>query len=227
MSLKAHVLVSGELKIFFPETKGLRTFKHGMQHRGIILFFGPRSNYLFGPLTRLFSVFFWSCFFFSVRCIFCLVIFSWHINTTNAELFFMASSWNPHHKDQTRKLEMVQRRAARYTTNRFRNTSSVSSMLEHLQWESLESRRVKIQLTLFYKVVNNLVDIPAADYLVPSTSSTRASHSKRYRRFSTSSDSFKFSFFSRTVPSWNSLPATVAEAPSLVSFKEGLSTLLF
>ena len=41
----------------------------------------------------------------------------------------MASSWNPHHKDQTRKLEMVQRRAARYTTNRFRNTSSVSSML--------------------------------------------------------------------------------------------------
>ena len=150
-----------------------------------------------------------------------------YFSMVRSNLEYCTSIWNPHHKDQTRKLEMVQRRAARYTTNRFRNTSSVSSMLEHLQWESLESRRVKIQLTLFYKVVNNLVDIPAADYLVPSMSITRASHSKKYRRFSTSSDSFKFSFFPRTVPSWNSLPATVAEAPSLVSFKEGLSTLLF
>ena len=100
-----------------------------------------------------------------------------------SNLEYCTSIWNPHHKDQTRKLEMVQRRAARYTTNRFRNTSSVSSMLEHLQWESLESRRVKIQLTLFYKVINNLVDTPPADYLVPSTSRTRASHSKRYLNF--------------------------------------------
>ena len=150
-----------------------------------------------------------------------------YYSMVRSNLEYCTSIWNPHHKDQTRKLEMVQRRAARYTTNFFRNTSSVSSMLEHLQWESLESRRVKIQLTLFYKVVNNLVHIPAADYLVPSMSRTRASHSKRYRQFSTSSDFFKFSFFPRTVPSWNSLPATVAEAHSLVSFKEGLSTLLF
>ena len=70
-----------------------------------------------------------------------------YYSMVRSNLEYCTSIWNPHHEDQTRKLEMVQRRAAQYTTNHFRNTSSVSSMLEHLQWESLESRRVKIQLT--------------------------------------------------------------------------------
>ena len=42
-----------------------------------------------------------------------------------------------------REIEMVQRRAARYATNRYHNTSSVTDMLQDLDWESLESRRVK------------------------------------------------------------------------------------
>jgi hypothetical protein len=39
------------------------------------------------------------------------------------------------------EVEKVQRRAARYTTGRFHNTSSVTSMLDHLEWNSLETRR--------------------------------------------------------------------------------------
>ena len=124
-------------------------------------------------------------------------------------------------------IEMVQRRAARYTTNHFRNTSSVSSMIDQLQWESFESRRSKIQLTLFFKVIHNLIDIPPDNYLTPSTTRTRSTHSKKYRQFSPSTNSFKFSFFPRTVPLWNPLPADIAEAPSLVTFKKGLSTLSF
>ena len=104
---------------------------------------------------------------------------------------------------------MVQRRAARFTPNRYRNTSSVSSMLDHLQWESLEARRSKIQLTLFYKVVHDLVDIPASSYLTPRT---RSSHTKKFRQFSPSTDCFKFSFFPRTILLWNSLPAVTADA---------------
>ena len=46
-----------------------------------------------------------------------------------------SSVWSLHHKDQIHKIEMVQRRAARYTTNRFRNISSVSLMTDQLQWE--------------------------------------------------------------------------------------------
>ena len=150
-----------------------------------------------------------------------------YFSMVRSNLEYCSSVWSPHHKDQIHKIEMVQRRAARYTTNRFRNTSSVSSMIDQLQWESLESRRSKIQLTLFFKVIHNLIDIPPDNYLTPSTIRTRSTHSKKYRQFSPSTDSFKFSFFPRTVPLWNSLPADIAEAPSLVTFKKGLSILSF
>ena len=43
---------------------------------------------------------------------------------------------------------MVQRRAARYATNRYRNTSS---MLDNLEWETVESRRTTIQLVMFFQ----------------------------------------------------------------------------
>ena len=93
-----------------------------------------------------------------------------------SNLDYCCSVWSPNHKDQIRKVEMVQRRAACFTTNRYRNTSSVSSIFEHLQWESQETRRPKIQLTLLYKVVQDLVDIPIADCLTPVTVKTRATN---------------------------------------------------
>ena len=127
----------------------------------------------------------------------------------------------------THKLEMVQRRAARYCTNRYHNTSSVTEMLQDLQWETLESRRTKIQLTMFFQIVNDLVDIPAEEYLSPASTRTRALHSKKLRQYSINSETFKYSFFPRTIPAWNSLPATIAEAPDLVHFKQGLSGLTF
>ena len=67
-----------------------------------------------------------------------------YYSMVSSNLEFCSSVWSPHHKEQIRKLEMIQRKAARYTTNRFKNTSSVSSMLEHMQWEPFESRRSKI-----------------------------------------------------------------------------------
>ena len=42
-------------------------------------------------------------------------------------------------------------------------------MLDFLQWEPLESRRSKLQLTLLYKIVHNLVDVEAEFYLAPAT----------------------------------------------------------
>ena len=132
-------------------------------------------------------------------------------------LEYCASVWSPYTAAGKRKVEMVQRRAARYATNRYHNTSSVTDMLQDLDWESLESRRVKIQLTLLFKVIQDLVDIPVSAYLTPASTRKRANHTKKLRQISSKSDAYKHSFFPRTIPVWNSLPATVAKAPDLVS----------
>jgi hypothetical protein len=76
-------------------------------------------------------------------------------------LEYCCNIWNPHTKELRNRVEMVQRRAALFTTRRYRNTSSVSDMLEHLNWETLKSRRIKSALT----VVNDLVDIQAPKQL--------------------------------------------------------------
>ena len=138
-----------------------------------------------------------------------------------------ASTWSPYTATGKHKLEMVQRRAAGYATNRYHNTSSVTDMLQELDWECLESRRVKIQLTLLFKVINDLVDIQASAYLTPANTRTRPNHTKRYRQYPSKSDAFKYNFFPRAIPAWNSLPAIVVEAPGLVTLKQELSSLKF
>ena len=83
---------------------------------------------------------------------------------------YAVSVWDPHQKKYVDKLEMIQRRDARFVTNNpHRRTSlqpSVSAMVESLGWDSLEQRRQRSRVTTMYKAVNNLVDIPS-HYLPP------------------------------------------------------------
>jgi hypothetical protein len=60
-------------------------------------------------------------------------------------------------------IERVQRRAARFVTNKYRNTSSVGNMLQYLEWRSLQDCRKDTRLNMFYKIVNNKVEIQKTD----------------------------------------------------------------
>ena len=51
-------------------------------------------------------------------------------------MMYCSSVWDPHTASLKAKLEGVQRRAARYVCNRYHNTSSVSSMLDELGWNT-------------------------------------------------------------------------------------------
>jgi hypothetical protein len=64
-------------------------------------------------------------------------------------------------------VQMVQRRAARYVTNRYHNTSSVSSMIEQIEWTTLEERRKHSRLLMMYKLKNNIVRVDASSKLIP------------------------------------------------------------
>ena len=60
--------------------------------------------------------------------------------------------WDPHHRKYHDKLEMVQRRAARFVTNNPRKRSSlqpsVSAMVDNLGWEPLTERRRRSRIII-------------------------------------------------------------------------------
>ena len=144
-----------------------------------------------------------------------------------SNLDYCSTIWSPYQRDQKHQIEMVQRRYARFVTNRYRNTSSVINLLNYLGWESHETRKSKLQLIVLNNIVHGLIDIPPTDYLTQTSSRTRTAHKYKYQQYSTSNDCFEYSFFPWTIPLWNRLPAAAAEAPSLVSFKRELSNLTF
>jgi len=60
-------------------------------------------------------------------------------------------------------LEQVQRRAAWFSYCKYERTASVTSMLNDLKWESLETRRNSQRLTMFYRMQLNMVSITPAE----------------------------------------------------------------
>jgi len=84
-------------------------------------------------------------------------------------------------KEDITRLEQVQRRAARYVTNRYHNTSSVSNMIEHLNWRALADRRTDARLVMLYKITHELVAIPKTDILIPPVRFSQNMHSLSYQ----------------------------------------------
>ena len=54
---------------------------------------------------------------------------------------YASAVWDPHQKFNQEKLEMVQRRAARFVKSRYKRTDSVTAMLDELGWPILSKRR--------------------------------------------------------------------------------------
>jgi len=63
---------------------------------------------------------------------------------------------------------MVQRRSARFVTNCYDRTASVTDMLNNLGWDSLKLRRKRNGLVMMYMLNNGLAEIDIKyQYLVP------------------------------------------------------------
>ena len=136
------------------------------------------------------------------------------------KLEYASAVWDPHTRTQINQIEKVQRRAARYVTNRYHNTSSVTDMLQHLNWPSLEIRRTRVRLIMFYKIIHHVVAIhPLDTLLLPTTTITRYNTSHTYKHIRTNKDSYKYSFYPRTIIQWNLLPIHIHEAATVDAFK--------
>ena len=72
---------------------------------------------------------------------------------------YSSSVWSPYTQSNIHKIEMVQRRAARWTLDNYSKQASVIEMLNHLGWRSLEQGRNDSRFCLFYKIIYGLVAI--------------------------------------------------------------------
>jgi hypothetical protein len=116
-------------------------------------------------------------------------------------LEYACTTWNPYHQNNKHRIEMVQRRAARYVKNRYHNTSgsSVTEIIGQLQWTSLEERRKTARLILLYKISNGLVKIDAPDRLITPTRFSRNMHRKSFQIPACHTTARRETFYPRTI----------------------------
>ena len=122
------------------------------------------------------------------------------------QLEYASSVWSPHTDTAIQQIEKVQRRAARWVKRDYSRTSSVTAMLQSLNWRRLDLRRIDNRLSVMYKITHDLVAIPRDQYLTALQRQSRTSLPMAYRQIATSTDCIKYSFFPRTIVHWNSLP---------------------
>ena len=134
------------------------------------------------------------------------------------QLEYASTVWSPHTDQDIKKLEDVQRRAARWVMRDYQQTSSVTAMLQDLNWRTLDQRRIDSRLVLLYKVTYDLVAIPAQDFLIRNTRQSSRNHPMAYRQILALRDYYKFTFFPRTIIHWNALPLHIPVLPTLAQF---------
>ena len=125
------------------------------------------------------------------------------------------SVWDPSGVGLQNELEKVQNRAASFVTGNYNfETGSMTSILEHLKWESLKKRRRDSRLKLLYKGLKGKASIPTDD-LIPLVRRCRNDHSMAYQVPIANTDIYKCSLFPQTIRGWHVLP------DSLISSAEG------
>ena len=141
-------------------------------------------------------------------------------------LEYAAVIWSPHTQNDINMIERSQRQAARFVMNNFSSYASVTQMLTSLNWPTLAQCRQQERAIMLFKIIHNLVDIPANCYLtpVPMTHDTRG-HNMRFMQPMTRTDSYLHSFFPSAIKIWNSLPQYVIDSKDIDEFKQRLAEL--
>ena len=136
-------------------------------------------------------------------------------------LEYASASWDPHYVKHISLLEKVQNNAVIVVYLAYDRHTSVSALKTGLTWPLLETRRRVSRLTEFYKVVVGSSPIPGT-CLNRSAVHTRAAVDNKFRNLYCRTDTYKFSFFLRSIRDWNELPVEIRLSPSVNVFNLGL-----
>ena len=104
---------------------------------------------------------------------------------------YSSTVWDPNLQKDIDRIENIQRRAARFIYNDYNRTStdsSVTAMMNELGWKLLNERRKEQRLVLLFKIVNDLVAIPADNNIEYSQRPSRTSNSKQIKVLSATTE---------------------------------------
>ena len=141
-----------------------------------------------------------------------------------SQLEYASSVWSPFKKKHIENIENVQRRATKQVPSLKNKT--YEERLQTLQLPTLVYRRLRGDMIETYKILNNIYDKNASNFLKLKRS-TNERHSQRGHALKLShqraiKEIRSHSFSVRVAGVWNSLPSNVVEAPNVNTFKNRL-----
>ena len=131
-------------------------------------------------------------------------------------LEYAASVWDPSTKENIKRLEQTQKRAVRFITNENSNLKRVTPLVESLNLETLQARRLKSKGVIIHKTLNHNLQIQK-DNLIK--------YSERHKDKNTflvpyaRTNTYKNSFFPSAIRTWNGLPEIARKTTELTEFK--------
>ena len=104
-------------------------------------------------------------------------------------LEYSCTAWDPYRQNQIDRLELINKRAARFITGNYtREHGNSIKNFESLGWCSLRERRLKCKLILLFKIKSDLIHIPGDDL------TSNLGKPENYPIPSSSIDAHKFTF---------------------------------
>lgn len=130
-----------------------------------------------------------------------------------SKLEYASALWDPHVKKDILKLERVQRKAVRFIFGKYKRTDSPTSIIKNNKIDPLETRRKINRLLLLHKFLSGKIALNETNVIQPvMTRKTRHTADHALSPIFAKTNSYKYSFFPRTVSEWNDLPPNVVNA---------------
>ena len=139
-------------------------------------------------------------------------------------LEYCCNVWSPYKTSDIQKIESVQR----HFTKRLRGLKGTPypDRLKCLNAESLEIRRIKFDLSMYYRILFDLIDVPLDNLFQMCNGRTRNNGLTLYKD-KLNHNLERYIFRNRCINVWNLLPQYVVCSRDLSSFKLSLSWLDF
>ena len=111
---------------------------------------------------------------------------------SRTQLEYTSTVWSPNTKQDINKIEIIQRRAVRWTLNPYSTYASVTELQNQLGLRTLEQRRADARVIMLFKIKHGLLAIPMPPYFEQPSRMTRHRNHPALRQIHTTANYYKY-----------------------------------